>query len=131
MNTRTAGQVPAQQVPPVQHLEDALVLTGDAIGTVRWALSVAIGARRRRGMPIPREVGLLAGLLSAPGQHPTTTPGFGEPRGDVIGTGELARLLGCSRRNAQRIATELGRLEAGRWVIDRTVAEQYARSRHQ
>jgi len=118
-----------QPVPSIQHLDDALVLTGDAVGTVRWALSVAVSARRRAGLPVPREVGHLAGLLSDQGQNPTATTSFGQYRGDVIGVGELARLLGCSHRHARRIAPELGRLEAGRWVIDRNIAERYARSR--
>ncbi|UZF45371.1 hypothetical protein [Rhodococcus rhodochrous] len=127
MHVDTTAQ--RQPVPSIQRLDDALVLTGDAVGTVRWVLSVAISARRRGGLSVPREVGQLAGLLTGHGQKPTATEGFGQSRGDVIGVGELARLLGCSHRHARRIAPELGRLEAGRWVIDRNIAEQYARSR--
>lgn len=120
---------PVRQLPTVQHLDDALLLTGDAVEAVRWVLGVAISARHRAGKRVPPEVGQLARQLSAKGHTRPDTTGFGDDRNRSIGVDELARITGLSRRQARRVAATIGRLESGRWVIDTDTAHDYARSR--
>ncbi|WP_138842750.1 hypothetical protein [Rhodococcus pyridinivorans] len=119
-----------RSIPSVQRLgDDALLLTGDAVTAVHWLLNVSISARFRNGRNVPTNVAELARQLTGRGQINTAAGGFGHARADVIGVDEFARILGLSRRQARRIAATIGRLEAGRWVIDTDTAHHYARNR--
>lgn len=105
-----------------QRIDGALLLTGEHIDIVRYAVRVAVAARHRNGLPVPNALTELAGAVADPGQtdtpvertqHPETQP-------DWVDTREAAQMLGCSYRQARRLAPRLdGQLTAGRWLIPR------------
>lgn len=115
--------------PSVHRVDDALLLTGDAVEAVRWLLHVTIAARRRVGRDVPPSIREFARQVSAHGQIVAAAPTFGNARTDTVGVGEFAQITGLSPRQARRIAATIGRREAGRWVIDTDTAHTYARSR--
>lgn len=104
--------------PPVQRLApDVLLLTGDAIGALAYAVAVAQRARARNGLPPSRA---LSALASAAGQQDTEPTPELDTDEELITTQEAAQMLGCSNRQARRRAPQLGgRLTGGRWLLDR------------
>ncbi|KLL95861.1 hypothetical protein NJ76_21765 [Rhodococcus sp. IITR03] len=111
-----------------QHLDGAVLLTGESIDAVRFAVRVTIAARHRNGQRVPREIACLARELSVFG-HPATEP---EPilDADNITTEEAANMLGISNRQARRLAPQLGgRLISGRWTLDRRAVTDYLQNR--
>ncbi|USI88763.1 helix-turn-helix domain-containing protein [Rhodococcus pyridinivorans] len=112
----------------VQRLDGVVLLTGQSIEAARFAVRVTIAARQRNGQRVPPEITELARELSVFG-HRDTHDAIGNNTGtqaDWISTQEVARMLGCSHRQARRLAPELGgTLHAGRWLIDRTAVTNY------
>ena len=116
--------------PPIQLLGHAILLQGPAVDAVAYAIKVAQRSRRRNGLP---DSGALAALSrafespSAAGQSDSTACSNVDT-GSVdewITTDAAAPLLGCSSRQARRLAPSLGgRLVGGRWLLDpQTVRE--------
>lgn len=114
----------AMNPPPIQRLGPAILLQGAAIDAVAYAIKVAQRSRRRNGLP---DSGALAALgrafenLSAAGQSDSTTDAEGDTEdvNEWITATEAAPLLGCSPRQARRLAPSLGgRLAGGRWLLD-------------
>lgn len=117
----------------VQHLAPGVVLlTGRSIDAVRFTVRVTIAARQRNGQRIPPEITELARELAVFGQQDTAgeITNNSEMQADWISTQEAARMLGCSHRQARRLAPELdGTLHAGRWLIDRAAVTAYLQNR--
>jgi len=114
--------------PPVQRLApDVLLLTGDAVQALAYAVTVAQRARQRNGLPPSRG---LAALLAATGQPDTPPTPTLETEPDWITTEEAAHMLGCSNRQTRRLAPQLGgRLTAGRWLLDRHAVTEHINGR--
>ncbi|MFX1757245.1 helix-turn-helix domain-containing protein [Rhodococcus sp. As11] len=110
--------------PPVQRLAPGvLLLTGDAVQALAYAVQVAQRARQRNGLPPSRA---LAALASAAGQQDTEPASALETEPEWITTEEAARMLGISDRQARRLAPRLGgRLTGGRWLLDRRAVTEH------
>ncbi|MGW4581945.1 hypothetical protein ACWELP_24950 [Rhodococcus aetherivorans] len=117
--------------PPVQRLAaDVLLLTGPAVDALHYTVRVAVAARRRNGLPVPRAVAELAAALAAPGRTDTEPVAASHDSPDMIDTMEAATMLGCSNRQARRLAPLLGgRLTGGRWLLDRAAVTQHIEGR--
>ena len=118
--------------PPVQRLApDVVLLTGPAVAAVRYAIRVTVAARLRNGYPPHRGLTDVAAALAEPG---TADPEPVAPQHDsheLIDVQEAARMLGCSHRQARRLAPSLGgRLQAGRWLLERTAVTEHLEGRH-
>lgn len=110
--------------PPIQRLAPGvLLLTGDAVQAVAYAVTVAQRARQRNGLPPSRG---LAALLAATGQPDTRPAPTLETEPEWITTEEAARMLNISNRQARRLAPALGgRLTGGRWLLDRRAVTEH------
>ncbi|ETT28028.1 hypothetical protein RAJCM14343_2739 [Rhodococcus aetherivorans] len=126
--------------PPVDVLAPGLVLvSGPALAAVEYAIRVAQDARRRNGLRPSRDLELLAASVSAAGQTDIGAAQSDETEnvaevcpedGDWITSDQAAGLLGCTPRQARRLAPLLGgRLTGGRWLIDRLAVEEHRAGR--
>ncbi|MDV2477840.1 helix-turn-helix domain-containing protein [Rhodococcus zopfii] len=105
---------------------DALLLTGDSITAVRYAVRVAIAARKRNGLPVPAPLTELAAVTAEPGRTDTEPEPAQHHPHDMIDTREAAAILGCSNRQARRLAPGLdGQLIGGRWLIPRHAVTEH------
>lgn len=109
----------------------ALLLTGPALETTRYAVGVAQHARRRNGLPPSTQLAELAEALTVAGH--TDSPEDADVQPDAMTTHEAAAQLGCSERTARRKAPQLGGQQVGgRWLLDRlAVAEHLEGTRHE
>jgi hypothetical protein len=125
---------------PVQVFPGVVILTGQALKDLHFCVLAGIREASRTGYPTTRFEGIRRAIrdadtpLSAQRQDDVAAAADApdSPNDDeaLIDTGEAARLLGVSRRTAQRLARqELGRLVAGTWLLDRrlVIAEAAAR----
>ncbi|WMM73012.1 helix-turn-helix domain-containing protein [Rhodococcus pyridinivorans] len=113
-----------------QHLDGAILLTGDSITALRYALRVAIAARHRNGYPVPAELAGLAAAVAEPGRTDTEPKRAQHTSEELIDIQEAANMLGCSHRQARRLAPHLdGRLHAGRWLIPRAAVTEHLKGR--
>jgi len=109
---------------------DALLLTGDSITAVRYAVRVAIAARHRNGLRVPASLAELAAAVTDPGRTDTEPEPAQHDHTEMIDTREAARMLGCSNRQARRLAPLLGgRIHAGRWLLDRDAVTEHLNGR--
>lgn len=102
----------------------AVLFTGADLDAVCYCIDVTQRARRRNGLPPSVALARLAALLSPAGQAdmPDETPG----EADYMSTDEAAAALGCSPRQARRLAPLLGgRLVGGRWLVDRLAIAEH------
>ncbi|MFF3180258.1 helix-turn-helix domain-containing protein [Rhodococcus pyridinivorans] len=121
---------------PVVRLGDSVLVSGPAVDVMRYAVRVAIDARKRNGYSASRDLALLAESLSSIG-HDDNNSGRTEESGSVgelcpdqISTDEAAQLIGCSKRTAQRLAPGLGgRQIGGRWFLDRLAVLEHIEGR--
>lgn len=115
----------------VQRLAPGVVLlTGDAITALRYAIRVAIASRRRNGLPVPASLAELAAATSEPGQSDSEPAPTQHDSSDLIDIMEAATMLGCSNRQARRLAPQLGgRIVAGRWLLDRAAVTEHIQGR--
>ena len=111
----------------VHRITDGVLLTGGALDAARYCVEVAQRARARNGLPPSVTIARLAAALAPTGQGDAPDD-VGEQSGsgpvsalqEVVGTREAAGLLGCSPRQARRLAPLLGgRLIGGRLALDR------------
>lgn len=106
--------------------DDVLLLTGDSITAVRYAVRVAIAARHRNGLPVHPLLAELAASVTEPGRTDTEPAPTQQDHTEMIDTREAARMLGCSNRQARRLAPLLGgRIIAGRWLLDRDAVTEH------
>lgn len=119
---------------PVQHLANAVVLSGPALADTYYLICAGIRYTRRNGYTPDRFRALqeTLGNAAAAAAHPrhrddAPTPEIAHsPPDELIGAQEAAHMLGLSKRQVQRIARSLdGRLAAGRWVFDRAAVAAY------
>ncbi|REE74380.1 hypothetical protein C8E05_3815 [Rhodococcus wratislaviensis] len=117
--------------PTVQRLApDVVLLTGPAVGAVRFALAIALAARRRNGLPVPVPLAELAAELSVGGHTDAKAKGGSNTEPRHITTEEAAQMLGCSNRQARRLAPQLGgKLAGGRWLLDRAAVTEHLEGR--
>ncbi len=109
----------AYRLPP-----GAVLLDGADLAVVRYAVEVAQRARRRNGLPRSTALAQLADALAVPGQ--TDAPDEAPGEAEYMSTHEAATLLGCSERQARRLAPALGgRLVGGRWLLDRVAVTEH------
>lgn len=104
----------------IQRLDGAVLVTGPGVDALRYAVAVAIRARRRNGLPTS---GALAELLAAcEPSDDGRSDDDGDDGGDdgVMEIKELSGKLRCSTRHARRLAPLLGgRRIGGVWLVDR------------
>lgn len=105
-------------------LGPAVLVDGESLATLRWAVAVAVREKRRNGTrpgPLLDQLDQAAAQALATAQrHDDTPPPTGGPPSDQwIDTAEIARRLGCTIRTAQRLAPRLdGRRIGGIWLVD-------------
>ncbi len=109
-------------------VEKALLLTGNDIAIVAYAVRLAQESRKRNGLPRARALDDLAAavtaLTSATGQSDMPDASGGDT--DYVDIETAAGLLGCSTRQARRLAPRLGgRLVGGRWLVDRLAVAEH------
>lgn len=103
----------------------SLLLTGEDLALVGYAVTVAQRWRQRNGQPPVAGLARLADTLAAPGQSDTPEEHPREP--EFMNTTATAAALGISERTARRLAPRLGgRLEGGRWLFDRLAVAEHA-----
>lgn len=118
-------------------LGPAVLVDGDTLPTLRYAVAVAVREKRRAGMapgPLLDQLDQAAAhaLTSARRHDDAPVPPQGPPSDQWIDTAEVARRLGCTPRTAQRLAPRLdGRKVAGVWLVDpQALTEHQTREDH-
>lgn len=106
----------------------AVLLTGDALAAVRYAVTVAQRARARNGLPPSVALARLAAVVSPAGHADAPDEPAGES--DYVTTDEAAALLGFSARQIRRLAPGLGgHIIGGRWLLDRRAVTEHIQGR--
>jgi hypothetical protein len=92
-----------------------VVITGDWLRAALQAVQLAARRRGLDGLPPSADYGQLAealrSALAADGREPVAE----QP--DWVSTRQAARKLGCSERNARRIAARVGHRVGRQWLI--------------
>lgn len=95
---------------------------------VRFVLAEFVRRRRLTGQPIPTVVARLHQHLTSVDGHehaaaqPDSTP---EPT-ELLDTGQVAELLGCTTRHVRRLAPALDAQQiSGRWVYPKPAVTQH------
>lgn len=101
----------------------AVILDGDTLAVVRELVWIGQHWRRTNGHSPSVEYARLLAALSRVGQPDVPEEAGEHPQ--YMTTKAAAEALGCSARNAQRLAPRLGgRRVGGQWLLDtRSVAE--------
>lgn len=105
-------------------LGPAVLIDGDTLAALRYAVAVAIREKRRNGSapgPLLDQLdhAAAAALVASKRHDDTPIPPDEQPSDQWIDTDTAAARLGVSRRSAQRIAPQLGGRRVGRaWLID-------------
>ncbi|UAK38560.1 helix-turn-helix domain-containing protein [Gordonia bronchialis] len=96
---------------------------------VRFVLAEFVRRRRLTGQPIPTVVARLHQHLamSANGPEPVAAQSDSTPaQPELLDTGQVAELLGCTTRHVRRIAPALDAQRiSGRWVYPRPAVTQH------
>ncbi|WP_280471669.1 helix-turn-helix domain-containing protein [Nocardia cyriacigeorgica] len=107
-------------------------MTDDEIRAALYCASEVIRTRQQHAQPVPdwlrrHRAALTAAVeQSVTGQEASGAGSHSETAENLIGTREAAAILGCSKRQAQRLAADLdGWLVGGRWVFRRTDVDRY------
>lgn len=116
---------------PARALGPAVLIDGDTLPTLRWAVAVAVREKRRNGT---RPGPILAALDQAATQAMTATrqDDLPAPAPDPHSTqwltaGQVADRLGISRRHAQRLAATLDARRVGQTLLfDPDTVHEYA-----
>ena len=130
---------PPTTVPPVQRLGGSVLLQGAALLDARNLVVQGLRAAQRNGIaPNDRVLSLAQALTDAAHMSETrhddtlsAVPVAESFTTTQIGTKEAAQMLGCTQRQAQRLATDLdGRQLASRaWLFDRDTVCAYRLAR--
>jgi hypothetical protein len=117
-------------------------LPADDIRAAYYCAAAVIRSRQRTGAPIPDwlrrhfdqlDTEIRASSMSRSGhQFNDAVRELASGLTSPIGADEAAQILGISKRQAQRLAADLGaRLVGGRWLFERDVVDDYAEGRNQ
>ena len=112
-------------------------LTGTDLTAAYYVTAEVVRHRQRTGQPIPqwlsRHFDRLGAEVRASRLGHESDRAAGQSQQDkMITTREVAAILGCSKRQAQRLAAELdGFFVGGRWLFKRNSVIEYAEGRHQ
>lgn len=112
-------------------LGPAVLIDGNTLPTLRYAVAVAVREKHRAGMapgPLLDQLDQAAAhaLESANRHTDAPIPPSGPPSDQWIDTAEVARRLGCTPRTAQRLAPRLdGRKIGGVWLVDPDTLNEY------
>ena len=110
MNTPSA-------LPPITGA-GLVVLTGPWLRAALTAVQLAERRRGLDGLPPMADYGRLRSALSSALAATGHENAAAEPESvEWVSTREAARTLGCSERQARRIAARVGRRVGGRWLI--------------
>lgn len=114
----------------------AVLISGQSARILRDALLIAARARAINGLPVSRDYQTLAAELhaamSAAGQSDVRTPAVADAgsMSPTVPIEQAAAELGCSKRQARRLAPSLGgRIVGGRWLIDRQALTEHIEGR--
>lgn len=115
-------------------IQDGVLLTGRPLEVALFAVEVAQRSRARNGLPPMQSLEALRVAMSPRG-HADGAEGVGGQAGDqdeeMVSTQVAAQLLGCSNRQARRLAPLLGgRLVGGRWLVDRQAVNEHNAGGH-
>lgn len=95
---------------------------------IRFVLAEFVRRRRLTGQPIPAAVARLHQHITSAGGHEhvaAQAPSTPE-QPDLLDTGQVAELLGCTTRHVRRIARALDAQRiSGRWVYPRPAVTQH------
>jgi excisionase family DNA binding protein len=103
-----------------------------------YCASAAISSRREKRQPIPEELrrhmarlNLAIRCVSATGQENDGAGSQLDPEDDWLTTPEVAAIMNCSARTAQRLAEhDLEGIRRGnRWLCRRSIVDAYAEER--
>lgn len=110
----------------------AVLLTGDAIIAAADAVRVAQRWRRGQGLGPSVAWDRLLGILDLMTDHgPADTEPEPVAQDDVVDIPTAAALLGCSPRQARRLASTLGgRKLSGVWYLDRIAVAEHVGGTH-
>lgn len=104
----------------------AVILSGRWLAIARQALIAAQIARRRNGLPESRDYAHLICALTSTASRERQPDPPDMPPSEPMTSEQAARILGISKRQTQRIATQLGgRLIGGRWLLDPAAVQQH------
>lgn len=113
----------------VRALGPALLVDGPDLATLRWALAIAVRAKQRNGTtpgPILATLDQTAAQALAAARQPDTPPPTIPASSEWIGTREIAKRVGCSTRQAQRIARDLDpQVIGGRLIVATDTLTEY------
>jgi hypothetical protein len=105
-------------LPPMTGAGPVVVLTGDWLRVALQAVLVAARQRRLNGVPPSSDYGQLAeALKSALAANGRESVAAQPAQAEWISTRQAAKALGCSQRQAQRIAAQVGHRVGGRWLV--------------
>lgn len=114
----------------------AVLVSGHAARILRDAVLIAARARTINGLPLSRDYRTLAdelnAAMSASGQSDvrSTLIVDADCMSPTVPIEQAAAELGCSKRQARRLAPALGgRIISGRWLIDRTALNEHIEGR--
>ncbi|MBB3038979.1 DNA-binding protein [Hoyosella altamirensis] len=114
---------------PAARIEHAVIVTGHDLNTLRYAIEVAIRARKRNGLPASPTLTRLLHLTSGHTDD-RKPPGDETTPHDPIPLAAAAEQLGVSARHARRLAPRIGgRKVKGRWTVDRHALAEHLEGR--
>lgn len=113
-----------------------MISDADVAGAYYCAAAL-VRARQRTGEPIPQWLRQHYDRLDAqvrvsrPGHESGSDTGQSEPD-ELISAREAAMIIGCSKRQVQRLASDLdgARIVDGRWLFRRDAVQDYAEGRN-
>lgn len=119
---------------PARPLGPAVLVDGDTLATLRWAVAVAVREKRRNGTrPGPILAALdhaAAQAMTAARQADIPAPAARPHSDQWLTTEQVADRLGCSQRHAQRLAATLDARRAGQQLLfDPDTVHEYATSK--
>ncbi|GJO29992.1 hypothetical protein NJB1507_37700 [Mycobacterium marinum] len=108
----------------------------DLLRAAYYCAAEVMRHRSRTGQPLPAWLRQHFAALDAAVRMSRSGHGFhggaAQLVQDEVTAQEAADMLGCSKRQALRLAADLdGRLVGGRWLFPRSAVEQYAAERNQ
>lgn len=107
--------------------EGAVLLSGDAVRLLAYAVATAQASRRRNGLPPVAALDALArDVLAASASGHTDGPDEPADEPDYMTTAEAAQELHTSTRTVRRHAAQLGgRKVGGTWMVDRLAVDEH------
>ena len=127
----------APPVPGLTVIGPVVILTGPAAHAAANAILIAVRTRSVNGLPRSQHYDAIAAALVSACGHADDRP---SPITDSIGVPDIpptvpisdaAKYLGLSKRQARRLAPNLGgRIIGGRWLLDAQAVTEHREGRH-